>query len=619
MAYLNPRPFTGAVVLVSAWCTGLLIAAGPAPPVQTPPPPGQQTGSQTTQTQSPPAAQGAKPPAPAAPPARQTSPEQQAYNEANRLTDPAKKLAAYEKIVIDYPTSDFLRQVQSSILYTLLDLPDRKADLGPAFDQVVANIPKDSTPEARLSFLMSPVVRLLDRDVVIDQAEPVLAEAVAALDFERFAKAERDSAARAKRSEPTKASLESRFSSTRASALEALARLHLAKGDDERAVGEFKEALALNPALSVAPVALAEMEAKRGNDQAALDYYLAAAAGSKLKKGSDEAFRALFKKVHGSDDGIEDELDRVFRESYPNPVHAEPWTATPARSGRMVLAELFTGSGCAPCVAADYALEAAVERYPTSVMATLVYHVHIPQPDPMTTPGSSARKVYYEVKGVPTFNVDGRLSRLGGGPRDNSKEAYDNYVKDIDKALETPAGATLGVQAAVSESRVWVSTTISNVAAEAKDLRLHVALAERELRFGGENGMRFHPFVVRALAGAPVAGRPVAIDATNTPTTEYAYGLPVTLDAQGRTTLDYSFDVTLLPAEITRSLDDELAKRRRSETVGGTSREYKAEGHAMTRVDPAALVVVVFLQDGAKHVLQAARVELAPAVSSGGR
>ena len=75
--------------------------------------------------------------------------------------------------------------------------------------------------------------------------------------------------------------------------------------------------------------------------------------------------------------------------------------------------------------------------------------------------------------------------------------------------MTTAPEATLGVRAALKDGTVTVSTAISNLAAKyanAKDLTLHIALAEQELRFNGENGMRFHPLVVRAMAGGDKPG-----------------------------------------------------------------------------------------------------------------
>ena len=66
----------------------------------------------------------------------------------------------------------------------------------------------------------------------------------------------------------------------------------------------------------------------------------------------------------------------------------------------MVLGEVFTGSGCPPCAAADVAFDAAMERYSRKDLAVVMYHVHVPRPDPMTTNETSARSKNY---GVPAY------------------------------------------------------------------------------------------------------------------------------------------------------------------------------------------------------------------------
>jgi thiol-disulfide isomerase/thioredoxin len=44
-----------------------------------------------------------------------------------------------------------------------------------------------------------------------------------------------------------------------------------------------------------------------------------------------------------------------------------------------VLAELFTGSECPPCVGADLAFDGLVEAVPAKYLAVLVYHLPIPR------------------------------------------------------------------------------------------------------------------------------------------------------------------------------------------------------------------------------------------------
>ena len=535
----------------------------------------------------------ANPPAAAA---RVVSPEQAAFDEATKIKDLSQRLPALRKIQADYPKSTFLRQVNSVVLNILIGLPDKRAEIGPAFAQVVADAKAVYPADTQILLLSSPIARAIDLGITLDGADTAIA---AALDAARNPKpAAAPAAAAGAAPTPNVAAVDrSAAPSTIATGLELLGRLHLAKGDNAAAEKEFLEALKLDPAVKSAPVGLAKIAAAAKNDKLAVTYYLQAAAAGALKGDDEKAFHALYAKVNGSEKNLDKDIDAAFLKLFPNPVEAEKWHASSSRTSRIVLAELFTGSGCPPCIAADYALDAAMERYSSADMATLVYHVHVPQPDPMTTAASTARKDYYKeyVLGVPTFIADGELVRLGGGGRDNTGATYGAYAPFIDNRMNVAPDATLGLKASLKDGKVTVATAISNLAAnykDAKDLTVHVVLAEQELRFTGENGMRFHPLVVRAMAGGDKPG------------------VPLTVDASGKATINTTFDLSTIPGDITSSLDAEIKKRRGNETAGSTPAVYKAEGHPYVTVDPSKLIVVAFVQDASKHILQAVQLPL---------
>jgi len=58
-------------------------------------------------------------------------------------------------------------------------------------------------------------------------------------------------------------------------------------------------------------------------------------------------------------------LDERYAQSVTK-VHAPAYVRPKGRTGRMVLAELFTGAGCPPCVGADLAFDGARTRRGTS-------------------------------------------------------------------------------------------------------------------------------------------------------------------------------------------------------------------------------------------------------------
>ena len=280
-------------------------------------------------------------------------------------------------------------------------------------------------------------------------------------------------------------------------------------------------------------------------------------------------------------------LDSEYHKRFPNPIHVESYKPTEKRSDRTVLAEVFTGSGCPPCAGADVAFDAAMERYPRNDLAVVMYHVHIPRPDPMTTEGSTARYESYGKNGVPAFAIDGKKT-VGGGSRDMASEVFEGFQKDLETDLETPAEARVKVDADLQDGTVKVSAAVDSVKSDSKDLKVRILLVEKEIRHLGENGIRFHPMVVRASGGEKGEG--------------------FAIDASGKGAFDASFDLEAIGKDIRKQLDNYEAKGHRGETFKFSAKK--------DHINPAGLAVVVFLQDDkTKHVLQAAYVDLGTPVS----
>ena len=62
------------------------------------------------------------------------------------------------------------------------------------------------------------------------------------------------------------------------------------------------------------------------------------------------------------------------------------------------------------------------------------------------------------------------------------------------------------VDAGLNGGSVKVSAAVDGVESESKDLKVQILLVEKEIRHLGENGVRFHPMVVRAIAGEKAEG-----------------------------------------------------------------------------------------------------------------
>jgi hypothetical protein len=174
-----------------------------------------------------------------------------------------------------------------------------------------------------------------------------------------------------------------------------------------------------------------------------------------------------------------------------------------AKSDRVVLVELFTGAQCPPCVAADLAFDALGKSYKPSEVVLLQYHMHVPGPDPLTSPASVGRQGFYEdaIKGAPSMFFSGRPIAAGGGTREDAPEKYDEYLEAIDPILETPSGASLSLTATRAGPKLRIDAKVDKLTEVGDDIRLRVALVEETVHYKGRNGVPVHHQVVRAMPG----------------------------------------------------------------------------------------------------------------------
>ncbi|HEY6331611.1 MAG TPA: hypothetical protein VI756_19960, partial [Blastocatellia bacterium] len=390
-----------------------------------------------------------------------------------------------------------------------------------------------------------------------------------------------------------KESLENAHKS-RAEYLAVLGRAYLHNGKPEPAEKTLQEAYSLDAAQPTAGHALAEVAAKRGDFQEAVRYEAAAYVTN--SSASEEArprtkLEEYYRKAHGSLDGLDDMLDAEYEKTSPPPFTVDSYHPSKARTNRVVLAELFTGAGCPPCSAADLVFDALGERYSRSDLAILVYHQHVPRPDPMANPSSQARYAIYGGRGTPTFAIDGG-SNMGGGPREYAQTLFNRVASDVESELDKPADASIALDAKIDRGHVLVSANVDKVKSDSKDLKVQIALVEETLRYSGENGIRFHNMVVRSLGGEKNDG----------------FALKPGLAAKFK----QDFDLADLSAQLKKSLDDYEKAGHRGETFTFTEKKYQ--------IDPSDLSVVAFVEDTKdKHILQAAYIRLKTAAGPEGK
>jgi pyruvate/2-oxoglutarate dehydrogenase complex dihydrolipoamide acyltransferase (E2) component len=343
---------------------------------------------------------------------------------------------------------------------------------------------------------------------------------------------------------------------------------------------------------------------------------------------------ALYRDAHnGSDATFAAEQDARYRQLFPAPF--KPAAHTPESGGHTALLTLFTGSACSPCVAADLALDAILRSYPRTEVVGLAFDQHIPEPDPLANPDSVAVAARFGDQFTPTYALDGQMLPPGGGPRIDAEQIYKGLVKSLDSDIARPSGvqlqltATLDADGHVSaqahvrlpeeqELKQEIATlpvppppakpgdkpadkaahpapAVPAPAAvpappAAPALQLNFALVEDDIRYSGENGIRFHPMVVRALAKPAGEGFPLKPDAS--------------------ATFDTAFDPAAISRQLSSYLDSYERHNDRFENTHFLSKD--------TSMNPANLRVVAWVENTADHrILQAAFVSLAPATHTG--
>jgi hypothetical protein len=220
------------------------------------------------------------------------------------------------------------------------------------------------------------------------------------------------------------------------------------------------------------------------------------------KDGDADATTARLAKLH-------DELDGDFLAKVP-PFKPTAYEGRKGTSDRAVVVELFTGTQCLPCIAADVAFDVLAKTYKPTEVVLLQHHLHIPSFDPLTNPNSEARARYYGVNSTPNIFFNGKHEAGGGGSLAAAENRYKQFRGVVDRLLEEPAKAAVRLGADRHGDVVTLRADVSNVTDPGDGKKLRFVLVEESVRYVGSNKMRFHHMVVRAMPGGPDGVRPRA-------------------------------------------------------------------------------------------------------------
>ena len=203
--------------------------------------------------------------------------------------------------------------------------------------------------------------------------------------------------------------------------------------------------------------------------------------------------KALYIKINGKADGFEAQLEAKLKSI---PYHPETFKVSAEWKGKTVLAELFTGSECPPCVGTDLGFDGLIEAYPAKYLAVLEYHLPIPRPDPMMNPAAKIRQDYYGVNSTPTVVIDGDKKMIGGGNRGMAEGKFKEYKTEIDARVNDAPFVSLKAKATRAGDTVNVEYETDKPAPGAE---YRIVLVQAEEKYKGSNGLQFHKLVVRDL------------------------------------------------------------------------------------------------------------------------
>jgi thiol-disulfide isomerase/thioredoxin len=560
-------------------------------------------------------------------PKKQLPADQRAFKAARAVIDPEQRLAAMRAFVHDYPKSERVGRAQTAILVTLTDhFPQREADIDAQAKVIVKRAGKGEFSTDQDVYVVFLLAETGAHGVDLPYAEKIAKDAVAKLNEATYDKETAAEYAKYKVPLPKPEALHKQFANSRAEALAMLADVYLREGDAGKAAPLIDEAYKLDPLVDDVNSQRGRLAELNHDDALTLDSFERAQLLGALKPADHQKMMELYRQAHGgSDAGFTAEMDARYAQIFPPPF--APGKPTIA-GGHAVLLELFTGSACGPCVGGDLAVDGLLKAYPRSEIVALAFDQHIPEPDPLANPDSVARGEFYDLTGTPTFVLDGKVEPIYGGDRDGSQELYEKLAKLVDTEAATSTGVQLKLSADASggvihaeavvtlpseadvekaiqalapppdkkderakDAKAATTTTAATPAAAtpaaaavldaaaAPKLIVNFALVEDDVRYSGENGIRFHRMVVRALAKPADSGLPV--------------------DPGGAVTLGASFEPAAISKSLTTYLDGYEQQNDRFGKIKFLTKDMTME--------PSHLFIAAWVQDSVTHrVLQSA-------------
>jgi len=420
-------------------------------------------------------------------PQRQDPPPEYAeYTNARSITDVQARIKEFRRLKAAYPNSSLIYEIDKN----LLDLVTNDAV---TLDKLLAaqrDVIKASRMRGRFFLISSAANMILDHKKLADFPKTDVLKAIQDYKAEAIPLLEVREAYSTGSREPSGTALNNYKNLFEIPLVKAL----IINGKAQEAMDVLERyGKAVSPDAGYY-VMLGDVYIALKRDKDALDAYLEAAAS--IHPVATAKAKALYAELNGPNANFENALEQRKAQ---RPFQPPPFKAPENWKGKTVLAEVFTGSECGPCVAAAFAFDALEETYPTQYLAVLKYHLPVPNYDPMMNPATKKRDDYYGrgiIGGAPTVILNGVKASGLGGSRFSSSASFYTAKREIDTAMGAAADITINAVAVLNDDNVKVDCEFSKALENAE---YNVVLVQTQEEFRGGNGILHHNMVVRDL------------------------------------------------------------------------------------------------------------------------
>ena len=454
--------------------------------------------------------------------AQQGASEEAAFAAAWKPIDPDQRATALAAFLRQFPSGARSHMASHLLLDAYLDsASDHAAEIHKLGQARIASEPAGLERWLAQAHLADSLANAGNNGTNLADAKTWASDAVSALTREAYQRQNVLLQQRYKLPPLTPGQVHRQFANDRATVLAALANVQLRLDAPAAAAPLLAEATRLDPHAGEVLRLCGELALQQKHPQQALAAFMEASAVIRLAPRWQAQMLALFtEREHTSPAVLDERIDGIYRSLYP-PVFALPRRPLPA-GGHPVLLELFTGSDCEPCAGPDLAVDSLLGSYARKDLIVLEYDQHIPRPDPLANPDSVDRAAFYAAEATPEAFLDGAPADLLGSSRADVENIVVGLGDQLEGVAVLPSGLRLSIDAETGDSgQLKISAglklhpgsagptpTPSTGDVSLRSLQravLYLALAEDDVRYPGQNGVRFHRMVVRALRQVPAA------------------------------------------------------------------------------------------------------------------